>query len=450
MNKIILNKIVFLLASAVAAVTFTSEASALPLFARQTGMECAACHFQHFPMLTAFGRSFKAGAFTMMGAQEKVEGDNLSIPAVLNAAILTTMGYQKNNSASMNTINQPLNGVGVRSTGDGSVYVPGTNGEFSLFVGGRTSENSGALAEVGLLQSGGVGAGLASAKFPMLWEVADGTRAGIVPFTTDGQGASYGFEELNTGANAVHTMLFIGGDFNGSVAPALSAQQYIGTAQAATGAALVLNNESYFVNVTKFHGVGTNDLGGVGAALTSTYLRGAYIFDMAGWDSAVGVQSWSGTSTDSSAAAAATTKATAIDGQMQGAVGNMPLGIYASFARAPVVAAGGGITGNIFNMDANGNNGTDTKSSFNISAELGVIPEKATIGFGIRRGKSGQAVGGSNNASDNAILLEGSYKLAQNMLMNLVYVSQSGDYWDAANTTAFGSKETLINLAVIW
>ena len=115
MNKIILNKIVFLLASVVAAVTFTSEASALPLFARQTGMECAACHFQHFPMLTAFGRSFKAGAFTMMGAQEKVEGDNLSIPAVLNTAILTTMGYQKNNSDPMSTIDPAANGVGVRS-----------------------------------------------------------------------------------------------------------------------------------------------------------------------------------------------------------------------------------------------------------------------------------------------------------------------------------------------
>lgn len=472
MNKIILNKIVFLLASVVAAATFTTEASALPLFARQTGMECAACHFQHFPMLTAFGRSFKAGAFSMVGAQEKVEGDNLSIPAVLNAAILTTMGYQKNNSlGAVASGSGAAAAGGYRTTGDGSFYVPGTNGEFSLFVGGRTSANSGALAEVGLLQSGGVGAGLASAKFPMLWEVADGTRAGIVPFTTDGQGASYGFETLNTGANAVHTMLFIGGDFNGSVAPALSAQQYIGTAQPATGAAFVVNNESYFVNVTKFNGVGTNDLGGTGAALTSTYIRAAYIFDMAGWDSAVGVQNWSGASSDSGltpavaadptttpptafaagVATLVTTKATAIDGQMQGSMGGMPLGIYAEFATAPV----DNTVSNIFNQaviagSPTATPGTQTKSSFNISAELGVIPEKATIGFGIRRGKSGQAIGASTNASDNAILLEASYKMAQNMLLNLYYVSQSGDFWNAANSDALGSKETAINLAVIW
>ena len=164
--------------------------------------------------------------------------------------------------------------------------MPGTNGEFSLFVGGRTSENSGALAELGMVQDAGQGAGLSSAKIPMLWEVADGTRAGVVPYTTDGQGASYGFEVLNTGANAVHTMLFIGGDFNGSVAPVLSAQQYIGTGAAATGFAFVVNNPGYFVNLTKFNQVGPGDLGGTSAALTSTYLRAAGIFDLAGWDTA--------------------------------------------------------------------------------------------------------------------------------------------------------------------
>jgi len=442
-----MKKIIFYLASLIAALTFASAASALPLFARQTGMECAACHFQHFPMLTAFGRAFKAGGFTMMGAQTKVEGDNLSIPTTLNMAVLSTMGYSKNNSASA------ASNVGVRSTGDGSVYVPGTNGEFSLFVGGRVSDNAGALAELGMLNDAGTGAGLASAKTPMLWEVADGTRAGVVPFTTNGQGASYGYEVLNTGANAVHTMLFIGGDFNGSVAPVLSAQQYIGTATPATGAAIVVNNPGYFINVTKFHQVGPADLGGVGAALTSTYLRAAGTFDLAGWDTGVGVQSWSGTSTtvtfESSdpftgvvtpgGVGLSDTKATAIDGQMQGALGNMPVGFYATYARAPST-----VNGNAYN------GGTDTKSSFNLAAELGVIPEKATVGFGIRRGKSGVAVGSATNASDNAWLLEASYKVAQNMLLNLVHTSQSGDYWDAPTTAAIGSTQTYLNLAVIY
>ncbi len=458
MRKTIMNKFILILASMIAAMTLASEASALPLFARQTGMECAACHFQHFPMLTAFGRAFKAGAYTLMGTQGKVEGDNLSIPNTLNMAILTTAGYSKNNSDTQDIVNPIDNANGARTTGDGTFYVPGTNGEFSLFVGGRTSENSGALAELGMVQDAGTGAGLSSAKIPMLWEVADGTRAGLVPYTTDGQGASYGFEELNTGANAVHTMLFIGGDFNGSVAPVLSAQQYIGTGAAATGFAFVVNNPGYFVNLTKFNQVGPADLGGASAALTSTYLRAAGIFDLAGWDTAVGVQSWSGSSTAvaftdvvSGSVAEITpgftlmeTKAWAIDGQMQNTLSNnMPLGIYVTYASAAAPEAGG--PDNAYNSG-----GTDTRSSFNIAAELGVIPEKATIGFGIRRGKSGQTVGTATNASDNAYLLEGSYKIAQNMLLNLIYTSQSGDYWDATNTAATGSKQTLINLATIF
>ena len=79
-----------------------------------------------------------------------------------------------------------------------------------------------------------------------------------------------------------------------------------------------------------------------------------------------------------------------------------------------------------------------------------MIPEKATLAIGIRRGKSGQAVGGSNNASDNAILVGASYKLAQNIMVNLYYVSQSGDYWTQTNTDAVGAKQTTINLATIF
>lgn len=454
-----MRKIIFFLASIIAAITFMSEASALPLFARQTGMECAACHFQHFPMLTAFGRAFKSGAFTMMGAQSKVEGEGMSLPSNLNMAVLTTAGYTKTNAASAG------HSDGTRDPADGAVYVPGTNGEFSLFVGGRTSENTGALAELGMLTEAGTGAGLASAKLPMLWEVASDTRAGVVPYTTNGQGASYGFETLNTGANAVHTMMFIGGDFNGSVAPVLSAQQYIGTGTAATGAAFVVNSSKGFINLTKFNQVGPADLGGTGAALTSTYLRIAGTFDVAGWDAGVGFQNWRGSSTavtfaDTAAITGAVgaynaavtvtpvtalvdTKAWAVDGQMQGELGKMPVGFYVTYARAP----SGTPNGNAYN------GGTQTKSAFNIAAELGVIPQKATVGFGIRRGKSGgnlgSGVAGAND-SDNAWLLEASYKIAQNVMLNLTHTSQSGDYWSAANTAATGSTQTIINLATIF
>lgn len=448
-----MKKVVLSLAGVMAAAAFAPEASALPLFARQTGMACNACHFQHFPMLNAFGRSFKASGFTLTGAQGKVEGDDLSIPDTLNMAVLTTAGYVKTNAAGATPVQA---NVGVRTTGNGSIYVPGTNGEFSLFIGGRVSDFAGALAEVGLLGNVGTSfaqtVGLTSAKIPMLWEVADGTRAGVVLFTTNGQGASYGFEELNTGANAIHIMTFAGGDFNGSIGSTVSAQQYIGTGAAATGAAIVANNSMGFVNLTKFHMAGPQDLGGTGLKLGSTYFRLAGTFDVAGFDTGVGIQSWSGSSADMSPLGVATlhdTKATAIDGQMQGELGGMPVGFYASYARAPQVVAGG-TAGNVFN---NPGTATGARTAFVVSAELGVIPEKATVGLAIRRGKSGSnggtLVAGAND-TDNSWMLAGTYKLAQNMMAQLTYTSQSGGFWTAANQNLLGSKQTTLNLTTLF
>ena len=441
-----MKKITLALAGVMAAAAFAPEASALPLFARQTGMACSACHFQHFPMLNSFGRSFKSAGYTLMGSQPLVEGDNISLPSTLNMAVLTTAGYVKTDGTTAGG-----KAANVTTPAQGSIYVPGTNGEFSLFIGGRVSDHVGALAEVGLTQFGGMGAGVTSAKIPMFWDVADDVKAGVVLFTTDGQGASYGFETLNTGANAIHTMLFSGGDANGSITPTLSAQQYIGTAAAATGAALVVNSSMGFINVTKFHQVSGNvsvpnsGAAFTGAKLGSTYVRVAGTFDLAGFDSAVGIQNWSGSSADTAGASAllngtaagapnVETRATAIDGQMQGEMGGMPVGFYASYATAPVSAGGN----NAFNMG-----GVQTKKSLNFSAEVGVIPEKATLGFGIRRASDGAA---SGTDGDNAWLLDGSYKLAQNVMLQLVYTSQSGSAWNGRT----GGKQTAVNLATLF
>ncbi len=431
MNKITLNKIVLLLASVVAAVTFASEASALPAFARQTGMACAACHFQHFPLLTAFGRSFKSGAYTMMGTQGKVEGEHLSIPDTLNMAVLTTFGYEKTNQA------PGVPSIGTLNPGNGQFYVPANGGELSLFYGGRVSDNAGFLAELGVTGPAATG----SAKLPVLFEVADGTRAGIVPFTADAQGASYGFEVLNTGANAVHQMSPVGG-MNNAHTNAISAQQYIGTGGGATGMAFVINNPGYFVNLTKFNQtIPGNAVAGTVSNFGSTYARVAAIFNLAGWDTGVGVQNWGGSSYSSAAKAQVVTKATAIDGQMQGTLGNMPTGIYVTYARAPYDAA----VANVYNLG-----GTLTRSSFNIAAELGVLPDVATIGAAIRRGNSGVDDGTGSNATDNAIMLTVTYKVAQNMMASFTYTANSGSYWNQTNTDANGSKTTTINVFTLF
>ncbi|MGZ3787354.1 MAG: hypothetical protein ACXVLQ_02460 [Bacteriovorax sp.] len=427
------------------ATAFATEASALPVFARQTGQSCIACHFQHFPLLNTFGRSFKSSGYTWKGSQETVEGDGLSIPSTLNMAVLTSAGYEKNNSTK--SVTQ------VKNTGSGVWFVPGSNGEASLFFGGRISDNAGFLAELGL---GGAGAALASAKLPILFKVSSDKdkRAGIVFFSTDDQGSSYGFETLNTGANAVHQMSNTPG-FNNAHTQALSAQQYINTAGIATGVSFVANGDMGFINLTKFNQVGitgtpaTSPSGANSASLNSTYVRVAGSFNVKKWDTGVGIQSWSGSSANGTGARYYT-KAFALDGQIQGALdGGTAVGFYASYARAPAVAPGASL-GNTYNVDGLGSQGTSTRSSFNISGEAGVVPDKLILGLGIRRGKSGQAVQASANASDNAIFLTASYKLLQNMLARLSYTAASGDYWTSANKGAIGNRTTTINLFTLF
>ena len=450
-----------LLAGIMTVVTFSSDVSALPLFARQTGMVCSACHFQHFPMLNGFGRAFKSAGYTMMGVQGKVEGEGLTIPSTLNMAVMTSAGYEKTNQAA---------GTGPqKTTGDGVFYVPGTGGELSLFYGGRVTGNAGFLAEIGTGGSvlGTVVSGAHnSAKMPVLFQVAapqlklpEGTLAGVVPFTTDDHGASYGFELLNTGANVVHQMSPASG-LNGAHSAALSAQQFIGTAGSATGVAFVANSSMGFINLTKYDQSGIT--GGTLAGLGSTYIRVAGIFDLAGWDAGAGVQIWRGNSAANVAGTYqyADTRATAFDGQMQGRMGGTPVGFYASYATAP---AG---NNNTYNMDPVApliNStvpapvspvpvyGTATKSAFNVSAEVGVIPDKVTLGVAIRYGKSGVAIaGGASNASDNAITLMSTYKIAQNMLASFSLTSANGGYWDVAHQNALGSATTTISLFALF
>lgn len=448
---------------------FASAASALPVFARQTGMACSACHFQHFPMLNGFGRAFKSAGYTMIGSQGKVEGDGLSIPNTLNMAVMTTAGYEKTNQVA---------GVSPKkSTGDGAIYVPGTGGELSLFYGGRVGESAGFLAEIA---TGGNAAAATvahnSAKLPVLFDSAnlpDGARIGIVPFSTDDHGASYGFEVLNTGASVVHQMVGAPGQ-NGAHSAAFSAQQYIGTAGPATGVAFVANSPRGFINLTKYDQTGITR--GTTAALGSTYLRVAGMFDLAGWDAGAGIQMWSGrsasvvyTNSTTFGYAYVDTKATAIDGQLQGMLGDKPVGFYISYATAPggnntynkdaggpvVPSGGGGFTGTtvygIPTAVGTGLYGTSTKSSLNIAAEVGVIPDKFTLGVAIRSSNSGVAIPKvAGNASDNAIMLAATYKLAQNMMASFAITSASGGYWDAAHQNALGSGTTTINLSTLF
>jgi hypothetical protein len=309
-------------------------------------------------------------------------------------------------------------------------------------------------------------------------------KAGIVPFSTS-NGVADSFEVLNTGAVNVHA-------FNQVSMPTVSAQQYIGTGTPANGVALIASNDDFFANIAKW---GANNGDGTSGADSSTYVRAAWTTDkIPGFDSAIGFQSWSGTSANSAAATAAVaasssttlfstatvaancaganqtidtngspagysncttttaavagnngvtdTKAWAIDGQMMGDVHGMPLLVVASYAKA---AAPSGANPNLFNA------GTMDRSSLNIGAELGVLPN-TTVQLAFRRAKSGidaGTVGGTagSNATDNAFLLGATYSIALNVRAELTYVKASGDLYTAAAANPTGDSLTYLDLA---
>lgn len=440
-----MKKIVLSLAGVMAAVAFAPEASAVPVFARQTGMACSACHFQHFPLLNGFGRAFKSAGFTMMGAQGKVEGEHLDIPDRLNLGVLTTTFYQKQSNPSNVAGPAPKWGV------------PGTGGELSIFFGGRISEFAGFLAEAGMggtqitpavvgaaQQNAGV---VGAAKLALLFPVGD-ARMGLVIHSSNNQGVAYSYETLNTGAVNTHKMNAQNGP-NKQHQGVYSASQYLNTATAATGISFVANNSMGFINIGKYEQAGNAAVAGA-SSLPLTYLRIAGTMDLGGWDAGFGLQNFSG----SSAVTNTETKATIIDGQLQGEVAGMPAGFYASYGRAPTTAAGkagfiigNNPTANVAGVTASNAAGAVTASSFNIGGEIGIIPHISTLQLALRSAKNHAAV----NNKDNAIMIGATYELAQNMEVSLTHTAQSGNAWNAVGgVTPMGKTATTLMLEALF
>lgn len=104
---------------ALAALLAPASAQAVPLFARQTGMSCATCHFGgNFPELTKYGREFKLMGYT--------DGKRQTIPL---AAMLQVSETRINTDPG-----QDKNGE----------IVPQ---QFSLFTGGKITDNIGAFVQ---------------------------------------------------------------------------------------------------------------------------------------------------------------------------------------------------------------------------------------------------------------------------------------------------------------
>jgi hypothetical protein len=380
-------------AAALAATLLPMTSEAMPAFARQTGKTCLTCHFQNFPILNAYGQEFKAGGYTDMGKQGLIKGPDLSIPEVLNSTLIGKFRAVTTNESGATT----------------GYDIPD---EFGLIMGGRAAANVGFMVEASLVGN----PAFAGFKLPStVYKTDGGTRFGIVPFAHVGIGAGFGMELLNTGAVA-NVRVFEHGF-------ATSAQQFVNGEYGAWGVSGVVTDASYFVNVAKW-GMGYAPGGAV--APESTYLRAAWLGNIAGFESGGGVQILSGSS--GAVGLKKDTSSTALDFQAQGAVASMPLGIWASYASAPKSTAS---ATNVFN----GSQFVD-KTALSVSAQLGLGH------FGLRASilKGTSDDGSGTAAPDNAFTSGVTYHLAQNLGLVVEHTafSRSG----VASRASFQGGET--------
>ncbi|MFZ2540691.1 MAG: hypothetical protein WAW75_02830 [Gallionella sp.] len=440
-----MKKVILSLASVLAATVITPEAMAIPSFSRQASVSCKACHSQHAPILNGFGQAFKAGGYPMMGTQGKVEGDDLSIPNTLNASMLLKARYQKTNGANTDVIPGD-------TTNSGQWQVPQ---EFSLFFGGRIAET------IGFFFEGNTAAPnlIANFKLPAALYVAD-AKFSVIPYMTNALGASYGYEQSSTGAvRNIHWA---------EHHKETSAQQYIGTDTAATGVAMVAQNDNGYINLSRW-APAFMARNGAAQTLRSSYLRIAATPTVStttkgDWALHIGAQFWRGSnyaydSLSSLGLVPVNTSATALDFQAFGQVNGKDLGIYATWARASEGSAAQPNIFNVGNQDTNPPGSAEPtlyrlneRKAWTIGAEYSVKPN-LHVGAAYRRANTGGLTGVSaiagDNPSDNAITLTGVYNITQNIEFHLNHSFYSGTFYTTPQSTT-GNLLTSFMLLAAW
>lgn len=416
-----MKKIVLSIAGVMAAAAFAPEASALPAFARQTGMACNACHQQHFPVLNGFGRAFKAAGYTMMGAQEKVEGEHLSIPATLNAAFLFKYRYVKDGGVA------GVAGAGVTAPTTAANGQHQMGDEFSLFFGGRVAENIGFLFEGNTANVGG--ALVAGFKMPVIFDLGS-AKVGVIPFTTDALGVAYGFELSSTGAMRANRW--------SEMRAETSAVQYLGMDGMASGLAFIAQNDMGYINVTKWSP--SFAPGGNGQAIPSTdfknnYIRIAATPTIADWATHIAYGQASGSSWSNLGLAQLETRGSFFDVQAHGEVGGKDLGVYLTQGNVPAANA---LVASAYGA------GALAKKAWTIGADYSVIPHTLHIGGAFRSARN--AAGNK----DDSTMVQAIYDLTQNVALHAYYTSYSGTVAATGLKTAGRSNRTLLMLEASW
>ena len=122
---------------------FAVPAAAVPSFARQTGMACAACHTV-YPELTPFGREFKLNGYVIDNIKQ-IKGittenrETLSLNALPPVSVMLQISYTHTGTA------LPDSAVSGALAKDGDVLFPQ---QASIFYAGKIADNLGAFVQL--------------------------------------------------------------------------------------------------------------------------------------------------------------------------------------------------------------------------------------------------------------------------------------------------------------
>ncbi len=218
------------LATALSIGVLTQTVEAMPMFATQTGLDCAACHTQQMPRLNKFGRKFAASGMTISKAMNDINSTDEGFLANtdINPSLLIKTKYNR-------TYDKP--------DGKGNIPEDGTNaGEFSLlrsataYLGGRVSDEFGAIIKLGHREEEGKSI---EGKAVYAHAIDNNAYLGAVFFSTASMGPFAGMEFYNTGLYKPLRM-FDMKIYNNTVQ-----KQKIG-AQAATGLQVYYDRDALF------------------------------------------------------------------------------------------------------------------------------------------------------------------------------------------------------------
>lgn len=406
MKKMIFSAVAFAVVavSAVAVAPTTSEA--IPAFARQTGAACLSCHYQSFPTLTSFGRSFKQGAFTDVGEQALIEDDAMSIPSVLNATVVFRPQI-----------------VTSKTTG-----LPAAKsisyGDQVVLIGGRIGANAGAFVELG-------GGAFGNHQMATSFDVG-GVKAGVSYYNT-GFGENAGMQLQNSWGQhgGMMNMRFTSGNQNMFATNALGTKQIAGlTAHVITDMVTVQAGLiAPSLDAATFGG------GAFGTTWTAAKLvRADGFFDLGGMNLGAGAMFITGNVGDLTNAAAAALPAQlemkrwGIDAQLEGEFGDASFGVYADYASAGSSSAA---KFNMYNASL-----VDSRNAWGVHATVKPL-HNLVIGAGIGQDKTGPAKTDLTNVAAE-------FEIYQNFVIAVLYEISKPNLGGAKTTTTTVDIEALM------